>query len=268
MNILQQLRGLISSAEHLQNEKLMVLEGRHLVLRYLGLGGKPLGLICVPSALEEFQILGRDRFEVVALSEPEIAMLLGFPFHRGVLALAPRPEFWDLEKARKSNPHQRLIVGCPRITDEANLGAILRSCLALGIKTVLLGPGSADPFSRKTLRTSMGASLGLILVESTIREYNTLKMDGYTIVGASLCPGMIPLNRYRPQDRQVLVLGHETLGIPDDLQNICDVFVGIPMSFGVDSLNVAVSAGIILYRFTEFLNHDFRDPKDTPNGCP
>lgn len=250
MNFLNLLQNLAASKERLVKDNLMVLEGRHLVRRYLEKGSQPLGVVCVPSAYEEFKNMSDGHYEVIALTEPELGNLVGFPFHRGVLALANRPSFIPLGEAIESNQPNRLIVSCPRITDEANLGAILRTSLALGLNLVLLGPGSADPFSRKALRTSMGASFDIKLALCSEQDLLDLKSRGFRITGAALCPGAIPLSAYRPGSKQIVVFGHETEGLPSELRELCDDFVGIPMHHGVDSLNVAVSAGIILYQLT------------------
>jgi len=83
--------------------------------------------------------------------------LVGFPFHRGILLAARRPEITPLP-LNAAPPESTLILW--QVTDPDNLGALVRTSQALGVKRIILGPGCADPYGRKALRASMGHTLG------------------------------------------------------------------------------------------------------------
>jgi tRNA G18 (ribose-2'-O)-methylase SpoU len=104
---------------------------------------------------------------VYVVSEETARQLLGFHFHAGVLACGrrgPRFTVHDLLAALDTEPH--LLVACPHMTDPDNLGSLIRVARALGVGGLLLGRGCCDPFSRRTLRVSMGNALELPIVES------------------------------------------------------------------------------------------------------
>lgn len=239
-------RNLVVEAERLRAQGLLVLEGRHLFNRLLEGGGQPEAVLCVPALLDEMNGLSNGRWPVFALSEPEIGRLVGFSFHRGLLAVARRPTVSPFE-GTAGLPRSVGVVALPRITDEFNLGAILRCAAAFGVRTVLLGHGCGDPFSRKALRSGMGASLRLQLYSAQPNALVALHQNGYRILAAHRSTAAVSLDEVTPQAPWVVVFGHETEGVPPDWFRECEQTVWIPMEGGMDSLNVAVSAGIVLW---------------------
>jgi tRNA G18 (ribose-2'-O)-methylase SpoU len=149
-------------------------------------------------------------------------------------------------------PPEALLVGCVDVQDPTNLGGILRNCAAFGVHAVLVSKHCADPFARRVLRVSMGASLQLWIIEcdDITAELQQLGSDHNfqtvaTVVGAA--PSLEDAAR---AERMVLVIGSEAEGLPDDLIDACDRRVTIPMSPQTDSLNASVAAGVFLYHFT------------------
>lgn len=244
---LREFREVIARKDEFEARGWMVLEGRHLFDRLLYAGRSPLAVLCVPALDAEMRRLAGGRWPVFSLPEPEIGSLAGFPFHRGVLTLAIRPEIPDFSKGW-TPPGDGLVLALPRITDEANLGAILRSAAAFGAATVLLGRGCADPFSRKSLRAGMGAALRLAMYRADPESLKVLRRSGFAVAAAHRSEGSLSLDAFEPAPRQVLVFGHESEGVPTDWLSPCDLSVWIPMEEGTDSLNVAVSAGILLWK--------------------
>jgi tRNA G18 (ribose-2'-O)-methylase SpoU len=179
---------------------------------------------------------------LLTATKAELEALTGFPFHRGLLAAArvppPRP-LARLEEAR------RLLV-LPATADAENLGQLLRTAAALGLEGALLGPGP-DPFSRRAVRVSMGASWKLPLwqAEDPWAALAAWKEEGGEVVGAAL-PGSVPAWSWEPEPRCALVLGPEGPGLSEEDLARCDRTVRIPMAEGVDSLNVAAAGAILL----------------------
>ena len=184
---------------------------------------------------------------LLTATRPELSALAGFPFHRGLLAAAvvpPQPDR-DLATCR------RLLV-LPAVADAENLGQLLRTAAALGLDGALLGPGP-DPFSRRTVRVSMGAAWKLPLwrepdVWAALEGW---KADGGEIAGAALTPDSLPAGAWRPAPRTALVLGPEGPGLGPGERARCDRTVRIPMAEGVDSLNVAAAGAILMYRLAQ-----------------
>jgi tRNA G18 (ribose-2'-O)-methylase SpoU len=146
---------------------------------------------------------------------------------------------------------RRLLV-LPAVADAENLGQLLRTAAALGMDGALLGPGP-DPFSRRTVRVSMGSAWKLPIwrrddVWETLASWRRL---GGEVVAAGLGAQSIPAREWVPGARTALVLGPEGPGLSPAELSRCDRTVRIPMAEGVDSLNVAVAGGILMARMAE-----------------
>ncbi|MEX2187144.1 MAG: RNA methyltransferase [Pirellulales bacterium] len=189
---------------------------------------------------------------VLVVGQDLAEQLVGYNFHAGVLACGRRFEPFTVAETLAVCRHSYTVVACPRITNPDNLASILRICAALGIDGVLLGPGSCDPFSRRVLRLSMGAAFGLPIAESTtLLDEVTAARDaaGWQLIAAAIDDTAEPLcDAARPQ-RIILVLGNEAAGLDEAWLAACDRRVMIPMTTAVDSLNVAVAAGVMLHHF-------------------
>lgn len=225
-----------------------VAEGRILVEDLLTWGRA--GRLAVVAVLAEEGLAASVEPDLPAgtplltATRAELEALTGFPFHRGLLAAAgvpaPRPPEALLEAKR--------ILVLPATADAENLGQLLRTAAALGLDGALLGPGP-DPFSRRAVRVSMGASWKLPLWqgEEVWEALGPWRAAGGEVVAAAL-PGSLPVADWRPAARTALVLGPEGPGLsPGDLAR-CDRAVRIPMAGGVDSLNVAAAGAILMAR--------------------
>lgn len=232
---------------------LMVCEGRIVIQKALDCGVRLRSMLCVPADEEEWLGVAAGRFPVAALNRADMADLLGFQFHRGMLALAGRPEPPD-PAAAPSGPALALW----NVTDPDNLGALIRSAAALGAARVYLGPGCADPYSRKALRASMACALGLpVLPLADASALETARgpsasgaASGNLLVAAALVPGaMAPdgVTAVAAGRPVTLVLGNEGWGLPADVVAACDERVVVPMAGGVDSLNVGAAGAILMW---------------------
>jgi tRNA G18 (ribose-2'-O)-methylase SpoU len=186
--------------------------------------------------------------------------LTGHHFHRGCLALAARPTLpAPLELARA----QRSLVVLERAANADNVGSVFRSALALGVGAVWLGPGSADPLSRKAIRTSMAATLTLPfsrcepaaadppgLELSWLSRVIELRSEGFQLLALSPRePGLwIEDFAFGPAEaRFALLVGAEGEGLSPELEALAHQRLRIAMSDGVDSLNLGVATGIALH---------------------
>jgi RNA methyltransferase, TrmH family len=125
------------------------------------------------------------------------------------------------------------------VHDPGNVGTILRSAHALGADSVILGPGSADPFSPKAVRASMGAVFAVPLVR-------TAELEALPGVRLALVPrGGIPLNEMTAPDSVSVLVGAERDGLPPEVIERADVVAHIPVAG--DSLNAAMAATLALY---------------------
>ncbi len=227
-------------------EGLFLLEGAFLLERALSLHFEIVELLCVPAALERWEEAARGICRPQAHSEAELASLAGYPFHRGVLALARRRPIPALGSADELGGGHALCLY--QVSDPDNLGALMRSAAALGASSILLGPGSADPFYRKALRSSMGAALHLPIFSIDRGGLELVRESGRSLVSASLDGMDIRDAASGLEGRSlVLCLGNEGWGLPPEVTELCQISVRIPMQEGVDSLNVGAAGAILMW---------------------
>ena len=233
----------------LRREGILIAEGRHLVGRLMASGLEVLSILCGERMADEFRDRARGRCTLHVLNNDEVERLAGFPFHRGVMAAATRPVIIPLERFLSENGACRNLVICPRLSGDENLGSIIRTSAALGADAVIIGPQSCDPFSRRSLKASMGAafSIPIVTMDEGERPFALLKRHGFIVYSASTGEASISLHAARPSERRAAVFGNEAEGLPDSIASLCDEIIHVPMHHNTDSLNVAVAAGIILY---------------------
>ncbi|WP_304240240.1 RNA methyltransferase [Gracilinema caldarium] len=239
----------------LRREGIIIAEGR-LVAERTAAVCEPLGILCLPAALSDAEAISQSSIPIRVMNEAEIGKLTGFPFHRGLLLAARRPEIPGIcDETVLDSPlisSGRRLVVLPHITDSENLGAIIRTAAALGWDGVLLGSGSADPFSRRVLRCSMAAVFALPLYAfATVHELELLKTKGWELWAAMLHPEAREPEALGSVAKLGVILGNERFGIEPALQRLCSHLVAIPQARsdvdGVDSLNVAAAAAILLW---------------------
>ncbi len=177
--------------------------------------------------------------------------LVGFSFHCGVMACAVRPANPSLDTwipVRGAS----LIVAADRVVDPENAGALIRIAAAFGADGLIFGKGSADPFSRRVLRVSMGNVLFMPIYETPDLPGSLAELHrnrSFEICGTVLEGNSTSLDTYRFPERSVLVFGNEYDGVSDEVQSALSQRLTIPMLNGTDSLNVAVSAGIFCHQY-------------------
>ncbi len=136
------------------------------------------------------------------------------------------------------------------LQDPTNVGVILRTADAVGIKTVLYTKGTADPFAPKTVRSSAGSILNLSLLQiHNIKEVITLLKEQEFKIIVSVVQGGDPLFKTGVPEKFCLVVGNEAKGVSQEMLDIADKLITIPMKGGAQSLNVAIATAVILYHF-------------------
>ncbi|NBJ12294.1 TrmH family RNA methyltransferase [Microvirga arsenatis] len=203
--------------------------------------------------------------DLLALLSPEVPVysanrtvmdtIVGFPIHRGILAVAKRPPMPSAEALLDSLPARALVVGLIGLTNHDNVGGIFRNAAAFGADAVLLDRETCDPLYRKAIRVSVGGALVVPFARaaSGIALMTALKAASFEVIALSPS-GREVLSQVRPSRRTALLLGAEGPGLPEDVLAETRT-VSIPMSGGFDSLNVATTSGIALHHLTR-AEHD------------
>ncbi len=194
-----------------------------------------------------------DSVPVLLLDHAQIEEILGFNFHRGVLACGVRPKQRMLPTDFGAPPSPReTLVAAIGVQDPENLGSILRCCAGMGIRRVILGPGTADPLARRVLRVSMGTALRLTLIhsKSIVDDLAWMRQSfGITSIATSLREDSQPLEKTKRHGPVLILVGNERYGLPDEVLKAVDQSVRIDMELGTDSLNVSMASGIVMHYF-------------------
>jgi len=238
---------------------LTLAEGVTLARRLLSSTLVPEAVLCLAAHEQEFLPLAAGRCPVTVLTPAEMDRWAGFAFHRGVLAVARRPQPLDLETFLGRNPAPRRLAVAPRLTDPENLGSVFRSALALGWDAVAVGIETCDPFSRRAAKVSMGAVYShppVTLPPEAAVTRRLFQAAGWTNVALALEPGAHDLEDWVGSEggRRALSgpvaawVGNEFQGLAPQDRSVCDQALVVPMAAGHDSLNAAVAAGIGFYR--------------------
>lgn len=191
----------------------------------------------------------------VLVVEPDmLRRLVGFDFHRGILACGHRRPLQSAAALPPAAPGDApLLVACG-VTDAENMGSLIRSAAGMGVERMVITPDSADPLSRRVLRVSMGTALRMAIYTASEPAADLAALaqrQGYRTVATALTADAVPLEAFASDQRPLaIIVGNEADGLPRAILRSATDCVTIPMHSGVDSLNVAVAGAIVLYTLT------------------
>jgi TrmH family RNA methyltransferase len=217
-----------------KDKGLIMLEGRRLVLDALSRGYEPIHSAVTPAYIE---LHGMPQFDFIFLSEDLFSKLSDTQTPQGIIVFIRRP-YKTIEDLKK---HNRLVI-LDGLQDPGNVGTIVRTAEAFGFGGIIITPGTASPYSEKAVRASMGSVLGIDIAQAG--EGDIASLD-HEIV--SLVPdGGEPIRHEMFVGRFAVCLGQEGSGLSADILTLPCRKVFIPMNGRTESLNVAVTAGIVM----------------------
>ena len=187
----------------------------------------------------------------VYVAEPQVLdAVAGFPLHRGMLAIGRRRATPDAGALLASLPKDALVLVLVGIANHDNMGGLFRNAAAFGVDAVLLDATSCDPLYRKAIRVSVGAALTTPFARIAPEEDLIALLTDQGFTPLALTPrGATPLSQLARPRRAAVILGAEGPGLPQALIDHAAP-VAIPMANNFDSLNVAVTAGIVLHHLS------------------
>jgi TrmH family RNA methyltransferase len=167
----------------------------------------------------------------------------------GVLFAVKQPE---LSISYPDHLSGQVILYLDRISDPGNLGSIIRTAIWFGITDIMLSPDSADPYNPKTVRSTAGAIFAVHVLMNISYDslFKIAKQQGYEIVITEPAGG-VPLKEWQPVKHSIICMGPEATGIARQIKHHADISVSIGGAGDLESLNLAVATGIILYHFFE-----------------
>ena len=233
---------------------LFIAEGEYVTARLLASSYPTVSVLLSKRKLEKIAPLVPPGVPVYVADDALIRRVLGFKFHTGVIAVGRRLPSPSLESLLARRTGRLTLTVCPEVSNSDNLGALVRISAAFGVDAMLLGERCHDPFWRQSIRVSMGTVFTLPLARSDdiLRDMSTLRERwGVQLIATVLDDTAEPLAAAARPGRIALLFGNEAQGLHEREIAACDRRVTIPMHLGTDSLNVAVSAAVFLYHFTQ-----------------
>lgn len=224
---------------------LVIAEGVVVVRRLLASPYPVRSLLGVQRRIAELDAEVDSSVPAYVTSADVMAEVVGFHLNRGVLAVADKVKPWSLDDLAAK---KRLAV-LEGVGDHENLGALFRNVAALGFGGVVLGPGCSDPLYRRSVRVSMGHVLAVPF--TTVTEWpgalKHLRGKGFQVLALTPRADSVPLNEVTADGPVAVLLGSEGPGLTDEAIDAADHAVRIPMTGGVDSLNVATAGAVAFY---------------------
>jgi tRNA G18 (ribose-2'-O)-methylase SpoU len=230
-----------------------VAEGEKLARRLLASDFTLHSLLVSERYLTSFQDAASVPTDVLVVPDAWVERIVGFNFHRGILACGLRKPSPDLATLCQARQARLTLVVCPNVQDPENLGAIVRTSWALGVDGVVLGADCCDPFARRVLRVSMGAAFCIPIIESSDLAGALAAVQDHWQVelwAAVADASGSRLHEVARPERLAILVGGEGHGLAPQWLALCGRRVTIPMRRGTDSLNVAVATGILIYELT------------------
>jgi tRNA G18 (ribose-2'-O)-methylase SpoU len=234
-----------------KSTEFFVAEGRLPVERLIASRYEVESLVVQQGREQEFATQLSPSTPIYSLPRTRLRELVGFDFHRGVLACGRRRPLQSIEQLDWAESELPLALAIIGVTELENVGSLLRSAAGFGIEHVLIGPQTADPFSRRVIRVSMANlfSLQLYRLDRPVEQLTQLQQRRQVrCVATSLDPRATPLPRFVHDARpMILIVGNEANGLDGDVLDSASDRVTIPMHPGIDSLNVAVAGAVFMY---------------------
>jgi tRNA G18 (ribose-2'-O)-methylase SpoU len=184
---------------------------------------------------------------VYVVGQAVLDAIAGFHLHRGVLAVGAKPQPRSADALLAQAGRRAVVLVLMGIANHDNLGGIFRNAAAFGVDGVILDGDCCDPFYRKAIRVSIGATLSVPTAWLAPGEDVVALLDRHGFQGLALSPAADEtLARLDVPARAAVLLGAEGPGLSKAVMDRVRT-VGIPMANGFDSLNVATTSGIVLH---------------------
>lgn len=233
----------------IEGDELFIAEGPVAVSRLLASGHRVRSILVderkLPRVVAEIGSVGRIDAPIHTTTRDLLRLIVGFDLHRGVVAAADRRPLATLEELA-GRPGRRRLAVLEGLNDPENVGAVARSARGFGFDGLVLDPTCIDPYSRRTVRVSMGEVLHLPVVRAqrwpdALDELTALGVTTWAMTPAAEAADLWTLE---VPERIAVVLGAEGPGLRAATIARCARSVRIPIAAGVDSLNVGAAAAV------------------------
>ncbi|MCB0914196.1 MAG: RNA methyltransferase [Actinobacteria bacterium] len=234
---------------------LFLAEGEKVIQRALQAGYRPRSVLLTSRWLAGLSPALQDHdIEVLLADEATLRSIVGFRLHRGALAAFERRAHPPMSDVLAS---ARRLVVLENLVDHTNVGLVFRTAAALGVDAILVSPSCADPYYRRSVKTSMGAVLSLpwTIADPWPATLDSLRRDGWLLAALTPSERAVELAAFvraeGAESKLALLLGSEGPGLTAEAAQRCTVALRIPVTDRVDSLNVAAAAAIACYELAQ-----------------
>ena len=249
---LEPYRTLKRPLEH-QKAGIFVAEGEKVVRRLLESRIRIISILLTEEWFAAYRTLLESRGEeidVYLAGKELMETIVGFPLHKGIMAVARIPGRTTLQEAIAASAQPFFFIAVDGVMNSENMGVIVRNCASFGVSALLVGETSCDPYLRRAVRNSMGNifSLPLVYLSCITEELEEIRTRYHvTIVAAHPREKSSEIGSVDFSGNCCVVLGGEGHGISEQVLEASDIQATIPMHAGVDSLNVASASAVIMY---------------------
>jgi tRNA G18 (ribose-2'-O)-methylase SpoU len=229
-------------------EGIFLAEGAKVISRALAAGLQMVSALMEPKWWPGLEPEVPAEVPVYLAPPALLESITGFRLHRGALAVFARPRPRSATRVLSGATTAVLLED---LVDHTNVGAIFRSAAGLGIDAVLVTARCADPWYRRSVKTSMGAvfTVAWATVADTTTALEAARSVGMSTI--ALDPSAsASIRQWRREAPTMLLVGTEGPGLSDSAKAGTDVMLSIPMAHGIDSLNVAMAATVACYALT------------------
>ena len=234
---------------HCLSEGLFIAESPNVIERALAAGYEPVSFLVEKRLYRGQTKEVIDRCDVPAFTAEFdlLTQLTGYQLTRGMLCAMRRKELPAVEEILEQATRVAVLED---VMNPTNLGAIFRSAAALGMDAVLLTPGCSNPLYRRSCRVSMGTVFQVPWTHLPENWLGLLHEYGWKTAAMALKEDTLPIDDpvLAQAEKLAVVLGTEGDGLKDETISGCDYTVKIPMSHGVDSLNVAAASAVAFWQ--------------------
>ncbi|GLZ78778.1 rRNA methyltransferase [Actinorhabdospora filicis] len=234
-----------------QPHGLFIAEGELVIRRALRAGFRMRSMLVDAKRVGQVAELAGGGAPVYAGAPKVLESVTGFHVHRGVLASFHRR---PLPSAAEVLAGARRVIIVEDVNNHTNIGALFRGAAGLGMDGVLLSPTCADPLYRRSVRVSMGEVFAVpyAFLEPWPQGLGLVREAGFTVLALTPAADALPMQRLsvEQKSRAALLFGAEGPGLTDAAMGASSVRVRLPMTGGVDSLNVAAAAAVACWELT------------------
>ncbi len=245
-NSTKKISGIINYKKLREEKKMFVLEHPKAIFDLIKNQSELIKEIFIREKTEFNLELNNSFNKITILKENEFKKITKLKHSPGIIAILSKP-VWDLSKVIKRAQNVAILDG---VANPGNFGAIIRNAYAFSLSAVFYFSGTVDPFHPESVNASVGTILKMPVIKITEKDLKYLEQDGFQGFILSAKEGQNIKNFIKTKSKKYFVFGSEGSGLQNpDLFNKCEK-LNIKINSELESLNVAVSSGILFYELS------------------